>query len=131
MVVCFAMTPEAPAQPLIYSVTAHLADNDLAAEYIAWLEGGHLEDVIKGGAASAELSMQDPDGTGDDSECVRVVSRYVFANREKYEAYVRDHAPGLRAQGLAKFGPSLGSKQVRFTRSVGVLLSTRGVSATP
>ena len=91
-----------------------------------WLEGGHLEDVIRGGALSAELSMLDPDTSGNDSVGVRVVSRYVFANRGTYEAYVRDHAPGLRALGLAKFGPSLGSRQVVFTRSIAILLSTKG-----
>ena len=90
-----------------YVVRAEIDDPALAERYCAWLVGGHVAEV------GALLG-----GTG---EVVRIEasiptyeSRYAFASREAYAAYERDHAPRMRAEGLAKF-PS----GVRFTRSVG------------
>ena len=45
----------------------------------------------------------------------RVMARYVFPSREAFDRYVREVAPALRAEGLAKFGPQTG---VLMERSV-------------
>jgi hypothetical protein len=104
---------------VVYMVTAELVDREIAGEYVAWLRAGHLREVVElGGASEARVVELDAEGL----EGVRVQSSYVFANRGKFEAYVRDHAPRLRADGLALFGPSRGARQVKFSRSIGSLI---------
>jgi hypothetical protein len=98
-------------EPIIYSVTATISDPLLAREYTAWLAGGHIQDVVRAGALSGELLEFDDDGSG----CVRVQARYVFVNPDAFEAYVRDHAPRLRGEGLAKFGSRT---EISFARTV-------------
>ncbi len=108
----------AGGEALVYAVTATLPDAEVGAEYVAWLEAGHLADVVRGGAMSAELVILDSEGAGDDR--IRVVSRYVFSDRAAFADYERLHAPRLRAEGVARFGPSRGDRAVQFSRSVGV-----------
>ena len=103
------MSQDEAAGGVVYTVTAELVDQEIAGEYVAWLRAGHLREVVElGGALEARLVELDAEGLGG----VRVQSTYVFANRGKFEAYVRDHAPRLRADGLALFGPSRGARQV-------------------
>ncbi len=115
------MTPDesrSGGDTLVYWVTATIPDAEVAAEYVAWLEAGHLADVIRGGAMSAELVILDAEDPGDSR--IRVVSRYVFSDRSAFAEYERVHAPRLRAQGVSKFGPSRGARAVQFSRCVGV-----------
>jgi hypothetical protein len=107
--------------PIIYSVTATISDPLLAREYAAWLGGGHIQEVVRAGALSGELLEFEDDGSG----CVRVQARYVFANREAFEAYVRDHAPRLRGEGLAKFGSRT---EISFARTVAKRLAVFNLS---
>lgn len=114
------MTPDEPRsrpEALVYSVTATLPDAEVAGEYVAWLEAGHVADVIRGGARWAEVVILDAEGAGDTR--IRVVSRYVFSDRAAFAEYERSHAPRLRAEGAARFGPSRGDRAVQFARSVG------------
>ena len=113
------MSQDEAACGVVYTVTAELVDQEIAREYVAWLRAGHLREVVElGGASEARVVELDAEG----SVCVRVQSSYVFANRGKFEAYVRDHAPRLRADGLALFGPSRGARQVKFSRTIGSVL---------
>ncbi len=85
---------------LAYTVIATLRDEATAAEYIAWLKGGHIQAVVDGGAIEGSvIRIEDP------SSPVQVESRYLFRSREDYDRYLRDYAPRLRAEGLARFGP--------------------------
>lgn len=99
---------------IAYTVTAELPNADLRREYIAWLGSGHLDDVIDAGALSGSIVRID-----DPAEPFRVETRYLFTGRHDLEVYLRDHAPALRADGLARFGPKTG---VRFSRTVGELI---------
>jgi hypothetical protein len=101
---------------IAYTVTATLPDEATAREYIAWLEGGHIDQVIEGGAHSAMIVRTDPDNAGD---LPRIEVRYIFSTREVFERYVREHAPRLRAEGLRKFGPE---RKIGFARSVGEIV---------
>lgn len=113
------MSQDEAACGVVYTVTAELVDQEIAREYVAWLRAGHLREVVElGGALEARVVELDAEGLGG----VRVQSTYVFANRGKFEAYVRDHAPRLRADGLALFGPSRGARQVKFSRTIGSVL---------
>ena len=61
------------------------------------------------GAVSAEVVEHDGGG---------FEARYTFASREAFAAYERDHAPRLRAEGLALFGPDKG---VSYRRTLGTV----------
>lgn len=87
-----------------YTVVCEATSREIADAYEAWLIDGHVEEVIEAGALEAEVLRRD-DG-------LTLESRYVFPSREAFAAYERDHAPRLRAEGLARF-PS----GVRFSRS--------------
>lgn len=105
------------AARIAYMVTALLPDEATALEYIAWLEDGHLDKVIEGGAHSAMIVRLEGGSGGAGSP--RVETHYVFATRELFDRYVEKAAPVLRAEGLKKFPPERG---VRFERRVGVIL---------
>lgn len=102
------------AARIAYMVTATLPDEAAAADYIAWLEDGHLDKVIEGGAHSAMIVRLDPEDGPP-----RVETHYVFATRELFDRYVERTAPVLRAEGLKRFPPERG---VRFDRRCGVIV---------
>jgi hypothetical protein len=93
---------------IAYSVVATLPDSRTAEEYIAWLTGGHVAQVLRGGADSGlVLRVLEPD------DAVRVETRYVFPTREAYDRYVREYAAPLREEGLRLFGPDRGVRMER------------------
>lgn len=96
-----------------YVVIATLPDQATAAEYIGWLEDGHVDAVIRGGAhAGMIVRIQDP------SEPIQIETRYVFSTRALLDRYLQETAPRLRADGNARFGP----RGVTFTRRIGEIL---------
>ncbi|MBY0313326.1 MAG: DUF4286 family protein [Phycisphaerales bacterium] len=100
---------------ICYMVIATLPTPELRAQYVTWLEDGHVDQVIKGGAHSAMIVALAPDAQGRD----RVMTQYVFATRENFDTYVAVHAPALRAEGQRLFGPQMG---VTMTREVGEIV---------
>lgn len=97
-----------------YTVVATLPDADLAREYTDWLTGGHAAAVVAAGAERAcVIRIEEPE------EPIRVEARYEFSSRGALDTYLRDHAPALRAEGLARFGPETG---IRLARSIGTIL---------
>lgn len=99
---------------IAYTVTAELPNPEIRRAYLNWLSQGHVDDVLEGGALSGAIVRID-----DPAEPIRVETRYLFAGRDDLEVYLRDYAPALRADGLARFGPETG---VRFSRTVGELI---------
>ncbi len=96
-----------------YSVTATLPNKDLLCKYLEWLQNGHIHAVLQGGALRAQVvQLEAEDGS------LRVRTLYEFANPQAFTDYVRDHAPALRADGLARFGPHTGT---RFEREQGTI----------
>ncbi|MDX9912350.1 MAG: DUF4286 family protein [Phycisphaerales bacterium] len=94
-----------------YTVIATFPDAALADEYVAWLEDGHVDAVIEGGAHSAMIvRLTEP------AEPVQVETRYAFRSRADFDRYVAHTAPALREDGLRKFGPGRG---VRMERRIG------------
>jgi len=89
-------------------VLASLPDPGSADRYVAWLQGGHVREVVAaGGAISATISRVLETATSNPPPN-RVESRYVFPDREAFERYVALHAPRLREEGLRLFPPSCG-----------------------
>lgn len=101
---------------IAYTVIATLPDEPTLDRYIAWLEDGHIDAVINGGAHSAMIIKHDR-ATANDP--FRVETRYIFSTRAKLETYEREHAPALRAEGVKLFGSVAG---VRFERSLGQVM---------
>jgi len=107
-----------------YTVAAEFDDPAVADEWLAWMHSGHLRDVCEAGAIDAEAIRVDTVAGG----VARCEARYHFGSREAFTRYERDHAPRLRAEGLARFPVSRG---VRYSRSTGeVVASTSQRKAT-
>ena len=94
-----------------YTVGCSFTDPALAEAWVGWLTGGHLAEVRAAGALDACLVKLD-------GPAPRYEVRYHFADRAAFEAYERDHAPRLRAAGLARFPPERGVVYVRSTGEV-------------
>lgn len=108
-----------PMPRIAYTVTARIPGQALAAEYIQWLEGGHVDAVVAGGAESGMIVRLDP-AEGESGEgTVEVETRYIFPSREAFDWYVEHVAPRLRAEGTARFGRERG---IRFERRTGVVV---------
>lgn len=112
------MSTHSPSpERICYQVVATLPDEATAREYVAWLEDGHVDQVVAAGAHSAMIVRLDADGVNGAKP--RVMTQYVFSTREVFERYVAVHAPALRADGLKRFGPERG---VSFQRLQGVVV---------
>ena len=96
---------------IAYTVTATFEDEQTCDDFVRWLRAGHISDVVRGGAASGSVIVITEPASPLSVEC-----RYLFPSREAYDRYVVEHAPALRAEGLARFPSQRG---VAFHRSVG------------
>lgn len=98
---------------LLYTVSATFTDPALAERWLGWLHGGHLAEVMAGGAESAEVVELDAEG-GRFFEV-----RYRFPSREAFALYELEHAPRLRAEGVRLFPPEKG---VSYRRTTGLVV---------
>jgi len=94
---------------LVYTVTVTFPDVGLRDEFIEWLEGGHIAEVVEAGAESGEVIVVD----GDD---LVVQAVYRFASRDAFGAYVAGPAIALRASGSQRFA----ERGAVFVRSTGI-----------
>lgn len=108
-----------------YVVRAACPSERVREAYVHWLVGsettqGHAAEVIAAGARKATVIRHDhgPSGPHDGRWIAEV--RYTFEGQSALDQYLRDHAPRLRAQGLALFGPGGSVAEVEFSRFVGV-----------
>ena len=99
---------------IVYEVRASLAPG-LVDEYRAWLDGHVREILAIDGFKYADLHREDTDPPGD----AVLVIRYHLVDRAALEAYLREHAPALRADGLRRFGD-----RVRLSRRVTELVES-------
>jgi hypothetical protein len=90
---------------IAYTVTMEFDDPQVAEDWAAWLVNEHVADMRAAGALDAELTRLD-------GACA-LEARYHFESRAAFETYEREHAPRLRAEGLARV-PAAGG--VRFER---------------
>ncbi|MDA0803949.1 MAG: DUF4286 family protein, partial [Planctomycetota bacterium] len=98
-----------------YTVRATFACPSVAAEWLQWLLGGHIDEVLAGGANHAEIVKIDYPSPGC---CYEI--RYAFQSRTAYEGYEQDHAPRLRAEGVARFPVTRG---IQYERSIGTVVT--------
>jgi hypothetical protein len=104
-----------------YTVGIDCAAAAVHARFLTWLEHVHIAEVLAAGASGAELLELAASAPGRAHGTIEV--RYRFATRGAFEAYLREHAPGLRASGLAQLEPG---DQVQFTRSAAELIAAFG-----
>lgn len=101
------------SRSICYTVTATLPDEATCASYIRWLEDGHVDAVIDGGAHSGMIVRLDPEPAGGNP---RVQTVYLFPSRAAFDRYVAETAPALREDGIRRFG---GIEGVSFARAIG------------
>jgi quinol monooxygenase YgiN len=83
---------------IVYEVRATV-EADVAEAYRAWLDP-HIHEILSiPGFTHAELLVED-----DEQGRTVLTIRYHLESRAALEAYLRDHAPRLRADGMARFG---------------------------
>ena len=83
---------------VVYEVRVAV-DAEVREDYRTWIDGHVREILALPGFERAELYVEDTDG----GEPVFLV-RYHLASRDALEHYLREHAPRLRAEGIARFG---------------------------
>lgn len=101
---------------IAYTVRCEIDDAGVAGEWVAWMRGEHLADVCAAGATEAMLVRLDVEGP------LTFEARYLFDSPATFEAYEREHAPALRAEGLSRFPLERG---LRYSRTVGEVLSSQ------
>lgn len=102
---------------IVYEVRAVMPPA-LVDEYRAWLED-HIREILAiPGFLYAELHREDADQPAASEAGGLLVIRYHLEDRGALEAYLRDHAPALRADGIARFGD-----RVRMSRRVTELVA--------
>jgi hypothetical protein len=107
-----------------YTVSCEFDHSALRQEWIAWLREEHVHDVLAAGALDAEVVELDPPENEGRFLCE---VRYRFADRAAFEAYERDHAPRLRAEGLTRFPPERG---MRYQRRTGEIVCSGSLTRT-
>lgn len=85
---------------IVYEVNLRVR-RDIDDEYRAWL-GAHVEEILRlpGFLAAQVFSVRD----ADDAESLSYCVQYRLRDADALDAYLREHAPRLRAEGRARFG---------------------------
>jgi hypothetical protein len=85
---------------ILYSVRATCPSVQVRGRFLSWLSPNHVLQVKAGGATAVRIILPEPaSATGP----AVVETQYVFPSRKAYDAYIRDHAPTLRADALKHF----------------------------
>lgn len=94
---------------VVYEVSVDV-DVAIRAEYLRWLEA-HIAEILalRGFAGADVFEVIDPEESG----VLRICMQYRLVDETALAVYVREHAPRLRADGLARFGDAM-----RATRRV-------------
>ncbi len=101
-----------------YEVCATFTDSALADEWLKWMGDEHIADLLKAGALSGRAVRLDAEHSSE-STVTRLVAQYEFKDRAAFDAYIRDHAPRLRAEGLKRFP----ADQVSYQRRAGEIVA--------
>lgn len=90
----------APAPGVVYEVNLDV-EAAIAADYRTWLEAHVAQMLSLPGFESAQLfDVSEPVDAGRVAWCVH----YRLRDAAALDAYLREHAPRMRAEGVARFG---------------------------
>lgn len=95
------MSPAAVDDGLIYEVNLDV-DAAIAGEYRAWLDAHVRAMLALPGFMSARV-FEVLDGAGRDGG-LQLCVHYALRDAAALDAYLREHAPRMRADGVARFG---------------------------
>jgi hypothetical protein len=86
---------------IVYEVNLDL-DAAIAADYRAWLDA-HAAQILAlpGFTGVRTFDVLDPPAPADR---VALCVQYTLRSRDDFDAYLREHAPRMRAEGIARFG---------------------------
>lgn len=95
------MQGAADAATVLYEVDVEL-DAAIRADYVAWL-AAHVAEIcaLPGFIGASVYEVVDPPPAPGRA---RLCTHYRLTDRAALDAYLRDHAPRLRADGIARFG---------------------------
>ena len=85
---------------ILYNVTVKI-DNDVAAEWLQWMQTVHIPDVMRTGYFSENRILKLLGD--DDTEATTYAIQYFCSSIEQYENYNELFAPALREQHTNKF----------------------------
>lgn len=112
-----------PMPKILYTVRATLPTVQLRGRFLAWLVPDHVLAVKAGGAEAVRVVL--PDRAADTApaspelvERATVETQYVFPSRKTFAAYLRHHAPALRADAAKHFPPETGISYERQVAEV-------------
>jgi hypothetical protein len=93
---------------LVYEVTVEV-DAEIREAYVAWLRP-HVDEILalRGFTGAEIFEVVDP--VCDDG-WIGLCTQYRLADPAALEAYLRDHAPRLRADGIARFGERMRARR--------------------
>ena len=84
---------------VVYEVTLRVRPA-IATAYRAWLDDHVREIVALPGFLDARVSLVVP----DEADAVVFCCHYRLRDQAAFDAYLRDHAPRMREDGLRRFG---------------------------
>ena len=90
-------------EELIYEVSLRV-ERAIAHVYLPWLHAHVAQMLALPGFLGATLYAIDHDAV-DDADRVGWCVHYRLRDRAALEIYLRDHAPQMREEGMARFGP--------------------------
>ena len=101
------------ASKLTREYQATLPDANLAKEWLDWLRGGHIAELLAGGTTAAEIiALDQPPLTFE--------VRYRFSSRQAFDRYEQGFAPRLRDEELKRFPAEKG---INYRQSVGEVVN--------
>lgn len=86
---------------VLYNVTVKV-ENGIVEEWIDWMQNEHIPDLMNTGLfADAKLfkllEVDEQDG-------ITYAAQYFCNSMKEYNNYINDHAAGMRAKGIERFG---------------------------
>lgn len=100
---------------ILYEVTLRV-ERDIADAYRAWLDGHVARMLALPGFAGAEVF--EVVETPPDARHLTLCAHYRLHDMRALEAYLRDHAAAMRAEGVARFGDRFSAAR-RVLRAAG------------
>jgi len=87
---------------IVYNVTCHIS-SDMEAEWLVWMRGEHLPEVMATGCF-LEVKMMRLLTKADDDEGINIAVQYTAQSMADYERYRDTHALVLQAKTREKYG---------------------------
>ncbi|WP_187770824.1 DUF4286 family protein [Cognatilysobacter lacus] len=92
---------------VVYEVNVDV-DIGIRGQYLHWLQAHVAEILALPGFTGADVFEVLDDA---DTDVLHICMQYRLVDEPALDAYLRDHAPRLRAEGLARFGDRMRARR--------------------